>query len=79
MDVNLEKMIWAFGEFYRLGVEIVEESTEKINTFKSNFDKMSIKESYQKYMNNEIPEYDPKWITNDFTFNQINSEKIEDF
>lgn len=40
---------------------------------------MSIKESYQKYMNNEIPEYDPKWITNDFPFNEINSEKIEDF
>ena len=30
-------------------------------------------------MNNEIPEYNPKWITNDFPFNEINSEKIEDF
>ena len=40
---------------------------------------MNITESYQKYMINEIPEYDPTWITNDFPFNQINHEKTEDF
>jgi hypothetical protein len=30
-------------------------------------------------MINEIPEYDPSWIINDFPFNQVNHEKIEDF
>jgi hypothetical protein len=30
-------------------------------------------------MINEIPEYDPKWITNDFPFNQFISEKNDDF
>ena len=40
---------------------------------------MSIKDSYLKYMTNEIPEYDPKWIINDYPFNQFSSEKNEDF
>lgn len=30
-------------------------------------------------MANEIPEYDPKWIINDYPFNQFSFEKVDDF
>ena len=40
---------------------------------------MSIRESYSKYMSNEIPEYDPKWIIDDHPFDQFKSEKNDDY
>lgn len=42
MNENFEKMIKSFELFYKIGVENIEESSLKLNTFQTIFKKMNI-------------------------------------
>lgn len=66
MNSNIIQCEETFSNFYHYGNHKSESEKKIVQSFKSDFEKMSIVDSFQDYINTEIPKFNPQWLTEDF-------------
>jgi len=64
-NVNLVSKV--FQTFYLSGNNMTKDMLVKLQSFNNDFNLINMEDSYYKYVNTELPQFDPKWITDDFT------------
>ena len=66
MARNINTCEETFQTFYEYGRHKSESEFKIVKSFKSDFEKMSIIDSFNDYIDQEIPQFDPTWLTTDF-------------
>ena len=66
MNKNIHQCEQSFTNFFRYGNHKSESESKIVHSFKADFEKMSMIDSFEDYINNEIPIFDPKWLTHNY-------------
>ena len=66
MNKNILQCEDTFTNFYHYGNHKSESEYKIVQSFKSDFEKMSIVDSFREYIAKEIPKFNPRLLTDDF-------------
>ena len=66
LTTNITQCEETFSNFYHYGNHKSKSEEEIVCSFKSDFEKMCIVETFNGYMTTEIPEFSPSWLISDF-------------
>jgi len=81
MSTNIHICENTFNNFYEYGNHKSESEFKIVNSFKSDFDKMSIIDSFNDYINTEIPLFNPKLVSDQYgssNFDYVMMQRIEE-
>lgn len=67
LTANITQCQDTFKNFYTYGNHKSKSEGEIVSSFKSDFEKMCIVETFNGYMKAEIPQFSPSWLISDFT------------
>lgn len=77
MQTNIYTCRETFNNFYNYGNHKCESERKIVNSFKSDFEKMSIIESFNEYIANEIPNFNPKWVTEYYGYSDVDLQVLD--
>jgi hypothetical protein len=77
MQVNIHTCKNTFENFYNYGNHKCESERKIVHSFKSDFEKMSMVDSFNEYLSTEIPKFNPKWLTDYYDSSDIDSMLME--
>lgn len=66
MRTNITQCEETFSNFYHYGNHKSESESKIVQTFKSDFEKQSIVDRFQEYIDKEIPIFRPGWLLGEF-------------
>jgi len=66
-----------FSNFYNYGNHKSESEKKIVYSFKSDFEKMSIVDSFIDYINTEIPKFNPRWLTDEYGAGDIDHQMLD--
>lgn len=67
MSTNIRQIQDSFSQVHAYGIHKSNRDAEITHSFKSEFEKMGIAGSLSKYISQEVPAFDPKWVTVEYT------------
>lgn len=77
MHANIHTCKFTFENFYNYGNHKCESERKIVESFKSDFQKMEIVESFNEYLATEIPKFNPKWLTDYYDDSDIDSQVMD--
>lgn len=77
MHMNIHSCKNTFENFYNYGNHKCESERKIVESFKSDFMKMEIVESFNEYLSTEIPKFNPKWLTDYYDDSDIDTQVME--
>lgn len=77
MQTNIYTCRETFNNFYNYGNHKCESERKIVNSFKSDFEKMSMIDSFNEYISNEIPNFNQKWVTDYYGYTDIDIQVLE--
>lgn len=72
MNKNIHQCEETFSNFYHYGNHKSESESKIVQSFKSDFEKMSIVDSFNDYIQTEIPKFNSKWLTEEYGITDLN-------
>lgn len=77
MQHNIYTCKNTFDNFYNYGNHKCESERKIVHSFKSDFEKMGMIDSFNEYISNEIPKFNPKWLTSFYDSNDIDTRVMD--